>query len=168
MSLKNSDATIDALSRVKRGLAGYVSYLAACEMNQAFSEYVLYEPTLRILTARRYVVQCEYECPGIERTGSGDKKRIDFVATAPWDETSSFALEMKWAKRKTIDVTKDIEKLNMYRNANPDHAAYICVFGRRSDLEEIRLKPTGLSERGRPTYADLGRTRYGCRAFQVV
>ena len=41
------------LYRVQRGLAGYVSYLAACDMNRAFSEYVLYEPTLRILTARR-------------------------------------------------------------------------------------------------------------------
>ena len=59
MSLKNISPVPDVLSRVKRGLAGYVSYLAACEMNQAFSEYVLYEPTLRILTARRFVVQCE-------------------------------------------------------------------------------------------------------------
>ena len=167
MNSKTSDTVVDALSRVKRGLAGYVSYLAACEMNQAFSEYVLYEPTLRILTARRFVVQCEYACPGTEQAGSGDKKRIDFVATAPWDASNSFALEMKWAKRKAIDVTRDVEKLTRYRAANPEHAAYICVFGRKSDLEEIRLKPTGLIERGRPTYADLGRTRYGCRAFQV-
>ena len=42
----------NVLYRIKRGLAGFVSYLAACEMNQAFSEYVLYEPILRILTAR--------------------------------------------------------------------------------------------------------------------
>lgn len=75
---------------------------------------------------------------------------------------------MKWAKKKSIDVTKDVEKLTLYRKANPHHAAYICVFGRKSDLEEIRLNPTGLTERGRPTYADLGRTRYGCRAFQVA
>jgi len=54
----------DVLYRVKRGLAAYVSYLAACEMNQAFSEYVLYEPILRILTARGYTVECEAECPG--------------------------------------------------------------------------------------------------------
>jgi hypothetical protein len=54
----------DVLYRIKRGLSGYVSYLAACEMNQAFSEYVLYEPILRILTARNYLVQCEVECPG--------------------------------------------------------------------------------------------------------
>ena len=34
----------DVLFRIQRGLAGYVSYLAACEMNESFSEYVLYEP----------------------------------------------------------------------------------------------------------------------------
>lgn len=41
------------LDRIKRGLAGYVSYLAACEMNDAFSEYVLYEPILRTFDGPR-------------------------------------------------------------------------------------------------------------------
>jgi hypothetical protein len=50
----------NVLHRIKRGLRGYVSYLAACEMNEAFSEYVLYEPILRIITARSYTVRCEY------------------------------------------------------------------------------------------------------------
>ena len=74
---KNREPT-DALHRVKRGLSAYVSYLAACEMNQAFSEYVLYEPILRILMARGFCVECEYECPGIEQPEQGDKKRLDF------------------------------------------------------------------------------------------
>ena len=63
----------NVLFRIQRGLAGYVSYLAACEMNAAFSEYVLYEPILRILTGRNYCVQCEVECPGIQL---GPKREI--------------------------------------------------------------------------------------------
>ncbi len=63
-TIRNSEPK-EVLFRIKRGLTGYVSYLAACEMNQSFSEYVLYEPILRILTARGYSVSCEYECPGI-------------------------------------------------------------------------------------------------------
>jgi hypothetical protein len=63
-SLKPSS---DALYRIKRGLAGYVSYLAACEMNESFSEYVLYEPTLRILTARGFSVKCEFPCLGLKQ-----------------------------------------------------------------------------------------------------
>ena len=47
MGNENLDATIDALYRIKRGLAAYVSYLAACEMNAAFSEHILHEPVLR-------------------------------------------------------------------------------------------------------------------------
>ena len=68
---------LNVLYRLKRGLSGYVSYLAACEMNEAFSEYILYEPILRILTARRYTVNCEFPCPGITRDGSrrGEQKK---------------------------------------------------------------------------------------------
>lgn len=168
MAQGKSDPILDALSRVRRGLAAYLSYLTACGMNQAFSEYVLYEPTLRILTAQRFIVRCECECPGIKRTGAGDKKRIDFVATSRSNAIGSFALEMKWSKKRAVDVTRDMKKLNLYRRANPSHAAYICVFGEKGDLEDIRLKPRGLRERGRATYAGLGRTRYGCRTFQVV
>ena len=70
------DPTSDVLYRLKRGLSGYVSYLAACEMNEAFSEYVLYEPTLRILTARGFSVQCEVACPGYDKAGPGDHKPL--------------------------------------------------------------------------------------------
>jgi hypothetical protein len=84
--------TADTLSRLKRGLAGYISYLAACEMNEAFSEYVLYEPMLRILTARGYTVNCEVECPGIDQPAVGDKKRLDFYA---YKKASWLAVEVK-------------------------------------------------------------------------
>jgi hypothetical protein len=83
----------DVLNRIKRGLAGYVSYLAACEVNEAFSEYVLYEPILRILMARGYTVECEYECPGIQHAAQGDRKRIDFRAMGHGLE---LAIEVKW------------------------------------------------------------------------
>src|SRR6266576_1775137 len=92
---KNPEPT-DVLYRIKRGLAAYVSYLAACEMNQAFSEYVLYEPLLRILTARGFTVECESEYPGIQQPARGDRKRIDFVAHG---HSVRFALEVKWAQK---------------------------------------------------------------------
>src|SRR5690242_13812162 len=91
----------DVLYRIKRGLSGYVSYLAACEMNESFSEYVLYEPILRILTARGYSVKCEVICPGLPQPPTGDHKRLDLVA----DNTDArFAMEVKWAKRPANNV----------------------------------------------------------------
>src|SRR5438874_11562311 len=95
----------NVLRRIKRGLAGYVSYLAACEMNEAFSEYVLYEPILRILASRNYTVECEYECPGVDHAAVGDKKRIDFVAR---NHSLQLAIEVKWAKSDHPDIARDV------------------------------------------------------------
>jgi hypothetical protein len=63
------------LGRIKRGLVGYISYLAACEMNESFSEYLLYEPVLRILTVCKYKVKCEYPCHGLKTKKDGDLPR---------------------------------------------------------------------------------------------
>ncbi|HEX2827714.1 MAG TPA: hypothetical protein VHP37_15280 [Burkholderiales bacterium] len=154
----------DALFRVKRGLCGYVSYLAACEMNQAFSEYVLYEPILRILTARRFTVHCEYECPGIEQPSRGDKKRLDFYVIG---QASRFALEVKWLKSNNLGISRDIEKLQAFRNCEPDALPLLLVFGRKSHLKPLNLKAKNFKEWGTAVYADLRRTKYGCRIFRL-
>jgi hypothetical protein len=156
--------TADAISRVKRGLASYVSYLAACDMNSAFSEYVLYEPILRILTAQGYEVECEYECPGIKQATVGDRKRLDFFAEKAG---SSFALEVKWAKTPTPRVWNDVAKLRSFLEAKPKSRAFLCIFGRRSNIEDMVLALGNHRERGKIICADFGRTRFGCRMFQL-
>ena len=150
--------TSDVLSRVKRGLSAYVSYLAACEMNEAFSEYVLYEPILRILTARGFTVLCEVECPGIAQPAVGDKKRLDFYAHKG---NSRFALEVKWAKSSKPNVTSDIQKLRAILAAEPNTRPLLCVFGRKSHIESLKLNLGNNRERGKMMYADLRITRYG-------
>ncbi|MBI1938113.1 MAG: hypothetical protein HYS25_08295 [Ignavibacteriales bacterium] len=154
---------IDALFRIKRGLCSYVSYLAACKMNSAFSEYILYEPVLRILNACGYKVECEYECPGIDQQGRGDKKRLDFYANG---HSQKFAMEVKWAKSNRLDVTRDLEKLSAFIEAEQNALGLLCVFGRKSLIETIDLG-SNLKERGKAVYADLRKTKYGCRIFQL-
>ena len=154
----------ESIFRVKRGLCGYVSYLAACEMNQAFSEYVLYEPILRILTARGYDVNCEYICPGIDQPRSGDKKRLDFYAKKPG---SSFAMEVKWLTSSHLRVIKDTEKLLAFSQAEPDSLAFLLVFGRQSHVKHIDFEEAPYKEWGTPVYADLRKTKYGCRVFRI-
>ena len=146
----------DVLYRIKRGLSAYVSYLAACEMNQAFSEYVHYEPILRILIARGYVVECEYECPGIEHAAQGEKKRIDFHATG---NSVDLAIEVKWAKSKKPNIGRDVEKLQAFLNAKPNSIPLLCVLGRKKHLENLQLSEANLKERGRFRCADLGKTK---------
>lgn len=154
---------IDALYRVKRGLSAYVSYLAACEMNEAFSEYVLYEPILRILMSRGYSVTCEYECPGIEQPATGDKKRIDFHATG---HSIEFAMEVKWAKSENPNLKTDLEKLKAFKGDRPSALSLLCVFGRLSHIEKMHA-PEGYKERGQPVLADLRKTKYACRIFEL-
>lgn len=153
------------LYRIQRGLAGYVSYLAACDMNKAFSEYVLYEPTLRILTAQAFEVESEFPCPGFPPK-KGDKKRLDFVATGAGN--IRFALEMKWAKSRRVPrIGDDVTKLQKFREATAGAEGFLCVFGVKSVLEALIL-PGGLRERRNPVYADLRKTKFGCRVFEVT
>lgn len=158
-------STLDVMYRIKRGLSGYVSYLAACEMNEAFSEYVLYEPTLRILTARGYTVRCEVPCPGLPNNNRGDKKRIDFVAQK---QDEHFSIEIKWARHKKLNVERDYEKLDAFRKNNKNSRAFLCVFGRKSIIEEITLSPNAFAEKGKSVYAEFGVTRYGSRVFELT
>jgi hypothetical protein len=154
----------DVIYRIKRGLCGYVSYLAACEMNQAFSEYVLYEPILRILTARNYEVNCEHICPGITQPQTGDKKRIDFYATKP---DSSFAIEVKWLTSHQLSIAKDTEKLQAFRQSTPGALAFLLVFGRKTHIRPLATDKSTYKEWGSAVYADLRKTKYGCRVFRI-
>lgn len=159
----------NVLCRIQRGLAGYVSYLAACEMNQAFSEYVLYEPMLRILTARGYMVKCESRCDELPRhAGGGDYKRIDFEVTRiDPPPPLRFALEVKWAKRATLDVKQDYEKLATFHKVVPAPRSFLCVFGRKSHIQNLRLQNGSFVELDKPVYAEFGITRFGCRIYEI-
>ncbi len=154
----------NVLYRVKRGLAGYVSYLAACEMNESFSEYVLYEPILRILTAQGYTVKCEVPCPGIPQPPRGDRKKLDFTASR---DGITFAMEVKWARDSRPNIEKDLAKLTAYRQHETTSLSFLCIFGRKSSIEPIQFSVAALRERGKPVFAEFGKTQFGCRIYEV-
>jgi hypothetical protein len=152
----------EAIFRVQRALAGYVSYLAACDMNAAFSEYVLYEPMLRVLTAQRFDVETEVALPRPARS-RGDAKRLDFKACR---DGLALVIEVKWVRRNGIRVDADVEKLRSYLGDNHQAVALLCIFGTKSNLSRLRLERL-ITEFRDPVYADFSRTRYGCRVFRV-
>lgn len=162
---RNTNLHWDVLRRIKRGLSGYVSYLAACEMNSSFSEYILYEPILRILTACGYKATCEKECPGFGNNTSGDKKRIDFEATHL--SRGTFVMEVKWAKQRRLNVIGDYDKLIKYRSTSNNVSCYLCVFGKKSNIENLVLNPSDFRECGKPVIAEFGQTKFGCRIYQI-
>jgi hypothetical protein len=155
----------DVLYRIKRGLSGYISYLAACEMNPSFSEYLLYEPILRILTARAYSVRCEVPCPGIEQPPVGDKKKLDFVAS---HEDLCFALEVKWVRSAKPKIDEDLIKLRACRKECQAWRAFLCFFGTKRHIANLQLVEVDLKERGKRVIAKFGKTRFGCRIYELL
>jgi hypothetical protein len=133
-------------------------------MNESFSEYVLYEPILRILTARRYTVRFEVECPGMDQPVRGDKKKLDLVAER---DQVRFAMEVKWPKKQSLDAQNDFLKLEAFLGAEPLAQAFLCVFGRRSDIEALKISPARFREHGAALFAEFGKTKYGCRIFEL-
>ena len=162
----------NVLRRIKRGLAGHVSYLAACEMNEAFSEYVLYEPILRILLARGYAVKSEVKAP-VPQPKKGDKRKLDFVVVG---NGLDFAIEVKWAKRRTINIEEDMLKLSAYQNKVATNRAFLCVFGLKRFVDNIRFRPStdpalvGVTRKeiGKAMTAAFGQTTYCCRFYEVL
>jgi hypothetical protein len=153
----------DTVRRIKRGLSSYVSYLAACEMNSTFSEHVLYEPMLRILTSRGYNARCQYALPN---ENLGANPTIDFVAEHPTH--GKLAIEVKWKKVGAIPkLENDFNKLNEYLAVNPEALCLLCVFGRKSHIDDENCNYIGYGfvEFGDPVFVDVAQTRYGCRMF---
>ncbi len=148
---------------IKRGLTGYITYLTACSMREAYSEYLLYEPILRILTARGCKVRCEFPCAELGRPG-GDKRRLDFKVETPQGD---FAIEVKWAKKRTANIERDLEKLDWFKKAYPRSAAYLCVFGTKSKIQHLILRPKRLTEIGKAVCCDVRKTIYGCRFYKA-
>ncbi len=157
----------EALYRIQRALAGHVSYLAACETNKTFSEYILYEPILRILMMRGFSVQCEYICPGIAKRGRrGDYKKLDFEANR---RRVRFAMEVKWPRdgKRVLDARKDHKKLVAFKRRYTSAQTFLCLFGRYDHLKRIEIVPNQFVEYLDPIYALFRRTQFGCRIFEL-
>ena len=182
--MKVSTPSLDLL---KRGISGYMSYLAACQMWGVFTEYILYEPINRMLIATGWKVHCEYKIPGLKTGHSGE---IDFVASRTQNreqdeggETVEFAMEVKWKKTQqtNFEVSRDYEKLILFRTKKPNADLLICVFGREIAIAECQLylskksmKEHDLQQQpnfenvGKTIIAKLGKTSYGCRIFRLT
>jgi hypothetical protein len=165
----------ETLFRIQRGLAGHVSFLATCDTNIVFTEYLLYEPILRILRQRDYTVECEVPWSGHVPGTAGDPMRIDFVAHKNGLKT---ALEVKWLRwdddddRDYLDIQRDTEKLIAELNPQQGTRCFLCVFGRCSQIVKFnggkaKIQIEKYDEALPPVYADFRRTIFGSRIFEL-
>jgi hypothetical protein len=129
-----SQQIISILNPLCRGLVGYISFLATCKASTAYTEYLLYEPILRIARAQGWDVSCEV--PVISSaSGKGDKKRIDFVLTRG---KTRLALEVKWVGKKCPNLQNDTDKLREYSRSKTSTKGYVLLFGRTELIKQMR------------------------------
>jgi hypothetical protein len=120
---------------------------------------------------------------------TGHSGEIDFVASrTQGKEVNSpkaieFAMEVKWKKTKQpkFEISRDYEKLILFKKREPNADVVICVFGRENAIAKCELylsnssikrhrwpKHPKYEEIGKPVIAKLGKTSYGCRIFRLT
>ena len=158
-------SSVSLLNPICRGLVGYVSYLATCDLSTVYSEYLLYAPMARIAKSQGYDVSCEVPV-GTKTNRRGDHQRIDFKFTEKTKKKHSIALEVKWWKTKSSrDVTKDVQKLK----ASNSNDRFLLVFGPGKILAAQHANSDGkdLSWGGEVVRWEAGKTDYAARWIKV-
>jgi Holliday junction resolvase len=117
-------------------------------------------------------VKSEAAAP-VPQPRKGDKRKLDFVVLG---NGSDFAIEVKWAKKRTIGVEEDMLKLSAYQKKASGRRAFLCVFGLERFVANIRFSASadpalaGVSpkEVGTAVTAAFGQTTYCCRIYEVT
>jgi hypothetical protein len=163
------------LRTVAEGLTGYMTYQSRCGIAPAYSEYLLYDPILRVAKDKNWTVESEFVVE--ETTGKGDHKRVDFFLTSNEDSNLVIGIEVKWfAKRKrSIDLTKDVAKLLKLKEIKSinDISCYLVLAGVHkgnimAEKEERIPKLKGaLSKIYYQTVYDTNWTHYGVTIIKI-
>ena len=166
-AFKPSTISSSLLEPICRGLVGYLSYLATCRASTIYSEYLLYEPLMRIAQAKEYSVRCEYP---VSKGPKGDAKRIDFLLTK---NGIGIGIEVKWLGGSSVAYGKDQDKLAVLRDTNVISEGYLLLFGTAKRVEGAIRK---LHTKGKISRRDLGRmvrwnsghTSYGASYIRIA
>lgn len=175
---KISSRPYSILNPICRGIVGYISYLAACSGHTVYSEYILYEPIMRIAQSKSFKVQCEYPLPKPKNDNKennskrGDNKRIDFYLSKKDEEKNEnigLGIEVKWIdkKLKPKNLKNDIEKLKSFSEQKHAHG-YLVLFGLDKHFEENKLKEISkLSKSSGKKINFDGKTNYAACWFKI-
>jgi len=140
--------------------------LAACRSSTVYSEYLLYEPVLRIAKSQGYEVECEYRVKELKKD-RGACPKVDFYL---WKNGyDDIALEVKWAKRNPVYIEKDIEKLAFLKEHYDGLNAAIIVFGKLPVINDVKFsKKRVLRQIGKTVAWDAGKTKYAAKYYAVT
>jgi len=161
-SLAVAQALADALT-------AFMTLQAKQGMHEAYSEYLLYDPIVRVAMHRGWAVRSEVKLQKLTPK-KGDNQRIDFVFSQKTPRPSNVLLEVKYQKRlaKTVDVRHDLEKLKMQLDREPRGTrALLVVAGRLRRRQHRHATNVDL---GAPLYKTSyagAHTNFGVTVFRV-
>lgn len=171
------------------GLTGYMTYESRCGMSEAYNEYYIYYPIVRIANHLSWRVKSEWphmKGSQFDKGGPGDHKRIDFLFSMEDKEEKTnktiswVALEVKWTKQqlRSMDVEKDVAKLKqakrIYSKEKKLRAFLLIVGPHEVKGADSKLKAmlTGLPEESKAIYSKGYKATsphsYGVTIFEII
>ncbi len=141
-------------------LTAYLTLQAREGLSPAYSEYLLYDPIVRVARYRGLVIRSEV---GLQKMnpGRGDLERIDFAFQASHRSRATLFVEVKYVPRLRtwIDITNDVRKLQrVLEDAPPRSRAFVILAGRKRRIG-VSATPFGT----RPTLGQIYDTTYPAR-----
>jgi len=175
---KSNDWAWGIIAAISDGLTAYMTLQARTGLSPAYSEYLLYDPVVRISKHNGWIPLSEYAVETENR--KGDKKRIDFLLVNKKNKRQALAIELKWfvSSSKKVKIAGDLNKLSNYKpeKGNAKVRRFLLLAGAHA------VRPNGKAEK-RPwpklmpeidqkffyhTIYRANRTRYGVTVFEVT
>lgn len=166
------------VAAISDGLTAYMTLQARTGLSPAYSEYLLYDPVVRISKHNGWIPLGEHAVETEKR--KGDKKRIDFLLINRKNKRQAIAIELKWfvSASKKVDIKGDLDKLTKY--TPPTGQAKTRRFlllagahavgpkGKAAERPWPTLKPEIDQRKFYHTIYRADRTRYGVTVFEIT
>ncbi|HQK41838.1 MAG TPA: hypothetical protein PKV39_02490 [bacterium] len=163
------------IKAIGEGILGYMLYQSRCGIQEAYSEYLLYDPIVRISKDKNWAIESEFSVDS--KKGKGDKQRIDFLCSSSKDKTNlRIGLEIKFLKtgNSQLDLKKDKDKLNSL-NDYVDYTklyGFIVIAGNHSKINVKKIEKLrqelDLTEYFKCTFENQFKKSFGVTVLKVI
>lgn len=158
------------LQAISDALVGYLTFQARCGLSPAYSEYLLYDPIVRVCRNRSWHVECEV---AIDKTirGRGDHKRVDFRLRKRRSARRALLLEVKYHPRimgRPVPVKPDCVKLRtLLGESGAGSRAFVLIAGRQQKSNGGFAVTPALNDAYYTTVYPAAHTNFGVTVYEV-
>lgn len=162
------------IAALSEGILGYILYQARCGIQDAYSEYLLYDPVVRISKDKNWKLKSEFTVEEID--GRGDNRKIDFLCTSGYNSDIKVGIEIKYLKdsKSSLSVQNDSDKLLKLKNCVEYTKLYgfILIAGKHTDYNiniiERQKEKYALEQYYKVEFTNQTNTRYGVTVLKVL